>query len=88
MSEYVEVPFGGEARDRAILLLAAAEDLGKDPQAVQTRTGSFYVDSEVAEKAGLSTRKSDDADPSEEPSEDKPAPKKRAAKKSTSKPQE
>jgi hypothetical protein len=88
VSEHVEVPFEGQAKDRAILLLAAAEDLGKDPQAIQTRTGSFYVDPEVAEKAGLSTRKSDAEDDSEKPSEEKPAPKKRAAKKSTSKPQE
>lgn len=86
MSEYVEVPFEGKAQERAILLLAAAEDLELDQQAVvQTRTGAFYVPSEVAEKAGLASSKSDESEgDSEEQSEEKPKARKRAAKKSTS----
>jgi topoisomerase IA-like protein len=92
VSEYIEVPFAGEARDRAVLLLAAAEDLDLDQQAVvQTRTGAFYVPQEVAEKAGL--YESDEPAPAKKAAAKKaPAKKstakKSAAKKSTAKPQE
>lgn len=76
MSEYIEVPFEGNAQDKAVLLLAAAEELGVGQEVVQTRTGAFYVPSEVNEKAfGVSTRQS-----SEESAEEKP---KRTAKKSS-----
>lgn len=74
MSELVEVPFEGKAADKAVLLLAAAEELDLPASVIQTKTGAFLVPGEVEEKA-FSERKSD--------SDKKPA-KKAAAKKSTS----
>ncbi len=70
-SEYVEVPFGGNAAVTATLLLAASEELGLGQGVVQTRTGSFYVPEVVAEKAFA---------PRETESDEKP---KRAPRKST-----
>lgn len=52
MSEFVEVPFGDNAGDTAVLLLAAAEE-SKDYSAadVRTQTGSFLVPKALADKA-------------------------------------
>lgn len=51
MSDYVTVPFEGKAAEKATLLLAAAEELGVGQEVVQTRTGGFYVPSEVNDRA-------------------------------------
>jgi hypothetical protein len=52
MSEFVEVPFGDNAEETAVLLLAAAEE-SKDHSVadVRTQTGSFIVPKELADKA-------------------------------------
>lgn len=49
----VKVP--GLTEDNAVLLLAAAEELGLDPRTVvvSPSEGAFVVPSEVADKAGL-----------------------------------
>ena len=51
MSDQVEVPFGDEPGEQATLLLAAAEELGLDPDVVRTSEGAFVVPSEVNDKA-------------------------------------
>jgi len=51
MSENVEVPFDDDTKDTAVLLLAAAEDLGLDPSTVRTGEGVFIVPKEVHDKA-------------------------------------
>ena len=71
--ETKKVPFEGKASDKAVLLLAAAEELGLDPSVVQTRAGHFLVPAEVEKKAFASR------------DDDKPAAKKTAAKKTTAK---
>lgn len=85
MTELVKVPFG-KTKDQAILLLAAAEELGLASTVVRTTTGAFLVPAEV-EKQAFSER---DADKSEPKKTAKKAPaKKAAAKKSpTTKAQE
>lgn len=51
MSELVEVESGDNAGDTAVLLLAAAEELGLDANVVQTQSGGvFLVPKEVADK--------------------------------------
>jgi hypothetical protein len=73
--EQVEVPFGDDAGDTAVLLLAAAEDLGLDPGVVKTNSdGSFVVPKEVADKADGGGKKK---------AAKKTAAKKTAAKKAT-----
>jgi hypothetical protein len=47
----VEVPFDDKTSDNAVLLLAAAEELGLGPEAVKTNEGAFIVPQEVADKA-------------------------------------
>lgn len=48
----VEVPYEGKAKDKAILLLAAAEDLGLEPGVVRTNgAGAFHAPEEVVNKA-------------------------------------
>lgn len=47
----VEVPFEGKSYEKAVLLLAAAEELGLDPSVVQTSSGMFLVPEEVEKKA-------------------------------------
>jgi hypothetical protein len=81
MSETVDVAFGDNPSDQAVLLLAAAEDLGLDPDVVKTTEGGFAVPKEVHDKAfgnqkqdkddkpksgGGRRRKSDDKTESEE----------------------
>jgi hypothetical protein len=69
----VEVPFSGEnTGDDAVLLLAAAEELGFGQSAVRTTAGAFVVPEEVRDKAFAK----------DEPEE---APKKAPAKKTTAK---
>jgi hypothetical protein len=51
MSDQVEVPFGDNPSDQAVLLLAAAEDLGLDADVVRTAEGAFVVSQEVHDKA-------------------------------------
>lgn len=52
MSDTVKIE--GMTTDNAILLLAAAEELGQDPSVVQTTTDNvFLVPADVAKKAGL-----------------------------------
>jgi hypothetical protein len=53
MSDQVEVKFSGEASDRAVLLLAAAEELGLDASVIRSSYGAFLVPEEVAKKAGF-----------------------------------
>jgi hypothetical protein len=77
----VQVPFGDDQQETAMLLLAAAEDLGLDASVVSVNSdGGFNAPEEVAKKAKAETA-SDDADDAEEK---KPA-KKAAAKRSASK---
>lgn len=75
MSDQVEVPFKhGETGDQAVLLLAAAEELGLDPNVISTTTGGFVAPQEVVDKAFGDESEKDD---------EKPA--KKAAKKATAK---
>jgi hypothetical protein len=69
--ERVEIQFDENVSDTAVLLLAAAEELGLGPEAVKTAEGAFVVPKEVAEKAFAPA-------PEEKP---RRAPKKAAAKK-------
>jgi hypothetical protein len=55
--EQIEVPFGDSPSDTAVLLLAAAEELGLDQGVVGTREGSFVVPPEVHEKAFPTAKK-------------------------------
>jgi len=50
MSDQVEIPFD-KASEQATLLLAAAEELGLEPDVVQTYEGGFRVPKEVNDKA-------------------------------------
>jgi hypothetical protein len=74
----VEVPYGADASDTAVLLLEAAHLLDLDPGVVKT-TGlnGFVVPQEVADKA-FGKKETDKG-------EAKPAAKKAAAKKTASK---
>ena len=51
MSDTVTVPYGKDARETAVLLLAAAEELGLDTGVVKTAEGAFVVPPEVHDKA-------------------------------------
>jgi hypothetical protein len=52
MSDEIEVK--GQSTENAVLLLAAAEELGLDPGVVRTDSnGSFHVPKDVADKAGF-----------------------------------
>jgi len=51
MSDEVDVPFDDNPSDQAVLLLAAAEDLGLDPDVVRTSEGGFVAPKEVHDKA-------------------------------------
>ena len=51
MSDEVEVAFSANNQETAVLLLAAAEDLGLDPSVVRTSEGAFIVPQEVSDKA-------------------------------------
>lgn len=84
------VPFDGQARERAIALLAAAEDLDLPARVVETRTGAFYAPAEVIEKAGLSdavegadSSLSEDDAPAEESGDEPPAKPKRGRAKNS-----
>lgn len=85
----VEIGFSqdrGVDRENAILLLAAAESLGRPRADVRTGLGKFVVDEEIAVEAGLVEGKKADPE-SEKPAKKAPAKKaaKKAAKKSTAK---
>jgi hypothetical protein len=55
------VEIEGLTSENAILLLAAAEELGLDPSVVATTTENvFLVPAKVAEKAGLKPKADDD----------------------------
>jgi hypothetical protein len=75
----VEIPFGDNMKDQAILLLAAAEKTAGDQSLVRTTDSSFVVPEEVAKEAGLSEDK-----PEPKPTAAKKAPAKKAAAKKTS----
>lgn len=49
--DMVEIAFDDNPHDQAVLLLAAADDLGLDPSVVRTGSGTFVVPKEVADKA-------------------------------------
>lgn len=52
MSELVEIPFGDNPGDTAVLLLAAAVGLGLEPHVVATTSeATFVVPAEVNSKA-------------------------------------
>lgn len=53
----VKIPFGDKNGETAVLLLAAAEDLGLDPAEVRATTGAFVVSEEIANAAGLGEKK-------------------------------
>lgn len=61
-------------QDNAVLLLAAAEELGLPADVVRYSEDGFIADEKVVKKAGLHAESEDD---------DKPAAKKTAAKKTT-----
>jgi hypothetical protein len=71
----VEISFGDDNTKTAILLLAAAEELGRGPREVRTTIGSFIVDAEIAAQAGLIDK----------PKKAKKTPAKKAAKKTAAK---
>ena len=56
MPTHIEVPFGDNAQDTAILLLAGAAALNMESSAVKTGSGVFIVPKEVAQEAGLEPR--------------------------------
>ncbi len=90
MSETVEVPFGDNASDTAVLLLAAADDLDLPSEVVRTSGDAvFLVPAEVAKKAKVDTKDTgpETAEPDEEPKPRKPRKTiaKRTAKKSAAK---
>jgi hypothetical protein len=62
----------GRSRDNATLLIAAAREIGVDETLIRTTTSGYIVPKEVAEVAFP------------DKAEDKPAPRKRAAKKTAS----
>jgi hypothetical protein len=80
MSE-VFVPFEGKARDKAVLLLAAAEEKGEPGSVVRSTEGGFYAPQEIVNAAGLG----ESGDTSSEEEAPKRTTKKAAAKKSTRK---
>jgi hypothetical protein len=51
MTDDVTVPFDDKTSDNAVLLLAAAEELGLDAGVVKTSEGAFVVPQEVHDKA-------------------------------------
>jgi len=51
MTEYVTVPYDDNSTDNAVLLLAAAEELGLGSDAVKTTEGAFLVPKEVRDRA-------------------------------------
>lgn len=85
MSEKVKIPFGGEASDRAVLLLAAAEELGQDAAVVQATDGAFLVPSEVADKSGIDYENGSESSEKPDPPAKKTAAKKATAKKAATK---
>lgn len=52
-----DVQIEGRGRDVAVLLLAAAEDLGLDVSVVRTTTNGYIVPEEVRDQAGLGEEK-------------------------------
>src|SRR3954471_9000292 len=52
MSNVVEVPFGDNPSETATLLLAAAEELGRDASEVRTSAGVFLVPEEIVQQVG------------------------------------
>jgi hypothetical protein len=69
--------------DNAVLLLAAAADLGLDKSVVRTRFGNLTAPDEVFEKAGFTVDKDTDYATAPDSGESKPA--KRTAKKTVAK---
>jgi hypothetical protein len=53
----VAVPFGPNPPETAILLLAAAEETGRDQSVVRASTGVFYVPADLAARAGVEVMK-------------------------------
>lgn len=91
MNEQILIAYGHEPSDVAILLLAAADELGYEPYVVrnQPEDQGFRVTRDVAVKAGLAEPESVPEVPSQKTAAKKPtkkaAAKKTAAKKSASK---
>lgn len=52
MSELIEVPFGDNAKETAVLLLAAAEKVLGDQSVVLTTSEGFIAPEEVVKEAG------------------------------------
>lgn len=52
MTNVIEVPFGDNASETATLLLAAAEELGRDASEVRTTAGAFLVPEEIVVQVG------------------------------------
>lgn len=53
----VGVPFGDNPQETAILLLAAAEETGRDQSVVRSSSGVFYVPADLAKQAGVEVMK-------------------------------
>lgn len=84
----VKIPFGDNNKETAILLLAAAESLGRGQWEVRTNVGFFVVDEEIANEAGLGEKgptKKAESQPAKKASAKKAPAKKTAAKKTAKK---
>jgi hypothetical protein len=64
------VKVSGASQDNAVLLLAAAEELGLDPHVVVVEGDGFRVPKEVAEKADVDAQADDDSPDEPEPDGD------------------
>lgn len=73
-----DIYVGGRSSDMAVLLLAAAADLGLDASVVRTTSKGYLAPEEVVEQANAS-------DEIPEPVDEKPVAKKAVAKKATAK---
>lgn len=68
----IKIPFGNNNKDNAVLLLAAAEELGLDSSVVRTSTSAFVVPEDVAKKAGFNS----EGEPAKKAAKKAPAKKK------------
>ena len=79
MTAEVEVPFGDSASDTATLLLAAVEELDREPSEVRTTSGAFLVPQDIADQAGVEYQN----DETEQESDPDPAPARRGRRRTT-----
>jgi DNA topoisomerase-1 len=80
-----DVEVEGRGRDKAVLLLAAAEDLGLDASVVRTSTNGYLVPEEVAKAAFEEKKPAKKTTAAKKTAARKTAAKKTAAKKTAPK---